>query len=62
MTESQMQRGAREANEESHRMAQSAAMGRAIGELSAFIVAINRLSAQVESLELRVRALEGNPS
>jgi len=53
-----MRRGAREANEESRRLAESAAMGKAIGELSAFVVAIHRLSDAVEDLRTRVRRLE----
>jgi len=53
-----MRRGAREANEESHRTARSRAMGEAIGGLAAFVAAINRLSERVEALGLRIRHLE----
>lgn len=54
MSESKMQRGAREANEES----QAARLGQAVGGLSAFIRAINDLTARVEKLEQRVAAQE----
>ena len=54
MTAESMMRGAREANEESH----SAAMGRALGEMSAFIVAINDLRKRVKALEETVQALD----
>lgn len=51
--ESMMARGAREANEESH----AAAMGRAVGNLAAFIAAINELTRRVEALEAEVKEL-----
>ncbi len=58
VTAADMRRGAREANEESHRAAMSRDMGKALGEMTAFIFAINRLSEAIERLEGRVAALE----
>lgn len=49
-----MRRGAQEANAESH----AAAMGRAIGELTAFARAIFDLTARIESLEREVADLK----
>ena len=52
-----MQRGAREANAESHAIGQSRDLGAAIGGLTAFVVAINKLTERVESLEQQVKEL-----
>lgn len=49
-----MQRGAEEANNESHQYAQAKAMGEAIGGLTALVAAINRLEQRVASLESEV--------
>lgn len=56
--ESNMQRGAREANAESALAAQSKAMGEALGGMAAFIAAINKLTVRVEALEAKVDKLK----
>lgn len=57
MSRDSMIRGAREANEESHRAAQSRAMGEALGSMAAFIVAINKLTERMETVEAAPQAM-----
>lgn len=59
MSRDSMIRGAREANEESHRTAQARALGEAIGGLAAIIAAINKLTERMEAVEIALHLAHG---